>query len=123
MHAEHDGGRDHGERRKADHDDLLFIGYLSYYLAYCRTKELAKQAASGAPHGPNRATRREARIATAAVGLIDEPAQADAIVREGRGDLVALARAELRDPYWPLHAAGALGVDIPWPIQYERAKP
>jgi len=36
---------------------------------------------------------------------------------------VAFARAELRDPYWPLHAADALGVDVPWPDQYVRAKP
>jgi len=67
--------------------------------------------------------RRETGIATAAVGLITEPEQADALVREGRADLVAFARAELRDPYWPLHAAAALGVDMPWPAQYERAKP
>jgi len=67
--------------------------------------------------------RREAGIATAAVGLITTPEQAEAIVREGQADLVAFARAELRDPYWPLHAADALGADVPWPIQYGRAKP
>jgi len=66
--------------------------------------------------------RREAGIATAAVGLIVEPAQADAIVRGGQADLVGLARAELRDPNWPLHAAAALGHDLPWPDQYARAK-
>ncbi len=66
--------------------------------------------------------RREAGVGTAAVGLITEPEQADAIVREGQANLVAFARAELRDPYWPLRAAEALGVDAPWPIQYERAK-
>jgi 2,4-dienoyl-CoA reductase-like NADH-dependent reductase (Old Yellow Enzyme family) len=65
--------------------------------------------------------RREARVATGAVGLITEPAQADAIVREGRADLVLLARELLRDPYWPLHAADALGVTVPWPAQYLRA--
>jgi 2,4-dienoyl-CoA reductase-like NADH-dependent reductase (Old Yellow Enzyme family) len=67
--------------------------------------------------------RREAGIRTGAVGLITEPAEADAIVRAGRADLVLLARAELRDPYWPLHAAVALGVEAPWPSQYLRAKP
>ncbi len=46
---------------------------------------------------------------TAAVGLITTPAQADAIVREGDADMVMLARAMLRDPYWPLHAAAELG--------------
>jgi 2,4-dienoyl-CoA reductase-like NADH-dependent reductase (Old Yellow Enzyme family) len=65
--------------------------------------------------------RREAAVATGAVGLITEPAQADAIVREGRADLVLLARELLRDPYWPLHAADALGQVVPWPPQYLRA--
>jgi 2,4-dienoyl-CoA reductase-like NADH-dependent reductase (Old Yellow Enzyme family) len=73
---------------------------------------------------PNAArVRREARIRTGAVGLITEPAQADAILREGQADLVLLARGELLDPYWPLHAALALGVDVPWPPQYLRARP
>jgi 2,4-dienoyl-CoA reductase-like NADH-dependent reductase (Old Yellow Enzyme family) len=69
------------------------------------------------------AIRAGAGIATGAVGLITEPAQAEAIVAEGRADVVLLARALLRDPYWPLHAARALGVDLPWPVQYLRAKP
>ncbi len=67
--------------------------------------------------------RRESGVMTGAIGLITEAQQADAIVREGRADLVLLARAELRDPYWPLHAAAALDVDVPWPAQYLRAKP
>jgi hypothetical protein len=37
--------------------------------------------------------------------------------------VVFLARELLRDPYWPLHAARILGVDVPWPRQYQRAKP
>jgi 2,4-dienoyl-CoA reductase-like NADH-dependent reductase (Old Yellow Enzyme family) len=65
--------------------------------------------------------RREAKIATGAVGLITEPAQADAIVREGRADCVLLARELLRDPYWPLRAARELGHHVPWPAQYLRA--
>ena len=67
--------------------------------------------------------RRQARIATAAVGLITEPAQAEEILQSGKADAVLLARAMLRDPYWPLHAAHALGVDAAWPTQYLRAKP
>ncbi|MGH7707882.1 MAG: NADH:flavin oxidoreductase/NADH oxidase [Vulcanimicrobiaceae bacterium] len=67
--------------------------------------------------------RREAGIATGAVGLITQPEQADAIVGEGQADLVFLARELLRDPYWPLHAANALGVDVGWPSQYQRARP
>jgi 2,4-dienoyl-CoA reductase-like NADH-dependent reductase (Old Yellow Enzyme family) len=65
--------------------------------------------------------RRDAGVATAAVGLITTPAQADAIVRGGGADVVLLARQLLRDPYWPLHAAKALGASITWPVQYQRA--
>jgi 2,4-dienoyl-CoA reductase-like NADH-dependent reductase (Old Yellow Enzyme family) len=65
--------------------------------------------------------RRDAGIATGAVGLITEPADAEAIVAEGRADLVFLARELLRDPYWPLFAAQALGAKAPWPAQYLRA--
>ena len=65
--------------------------------------------------------RERAGIATAAVGLITEPAQADEIIRSGGADLVLLARAVLRDPYWPLHAAKKLGAEIRWPVQYQRA--
>jgi 2,4-dienoyl-CoA reductase-like NADH-dependent reductase (Old Yellow Enzyme family) len=67
--------------------------------------------------------RRDAGIPTGAVGLITTPAQAEAIVAEGRADAVLLARALLRDPYWPLHAAEALGVPGEWPVQYLRAAP
>lgn len=67
--------------------------------------------------------RREAGVMTAAVGMITEPKQADQIIRTGQADLVVMAREFLRDPYWPLHAARTLGHDLPWPPQYERAKP
>jgi 2,4-dienoyl-CoA reductase-like NADH-dependent reductase (Old Yellow Enzyme family) len=67
--------------------------------------------------------RRGANIATAAVGYITEPKQADDIVRQGRADLVLLARQMLVDPYWPAHAARALGQKdkLPPPNQYARA--
>ena len=68
------------------------------------------------------ALRREAGIATAAVGLISEPRQAEAIVAEGSADLVLLARQMLREPYWPLRAARELGAEAAWPPQYLRAK-
>ncbi len=61
-------------------------------------------------------------ILTGAVGMITSPAQADQIIRNGEADMVLLARQFLRDPYWPLHAAKKLGVDVPWPKQYLRAK-
>lgn len=67
--------------------------------------------------------RAEAGIPTAAVGMITEAHQADAIVRSGQADMVLLGRELLRDPYWPLHAAHALGLDMTWPAQYERARP
>ena len=67
--------------------------------------------------------RRDARIMTGAVGMIIAPEQAEAILRENQADVVFLARELLRDPYWPLHAAHTLAVDVPWPLQYVRAKP
>jgi 2,4-dienoyl-CoA reductase-like NADH-dependent reductase (Old Yellow Enzyme family) len=70
-----------------------------------------------------RAIRAEAGVATSAVGLITEAPQADEIIRSGSADAVLLARELLRDPYWPLRAARILGVDVPWPDQYLRAKP
>ncbi|MFL6230484.1 MAG: NADH:flavin oxidoreductase/NADH oxidase [Pyrinomonadaceae bacterium] len=68
------------------------------------------------------AIRREANVATGAVGLLTEPDQAEQIIASGEADAVFLARALLRDPYWALHAAKALGVDVAYPVQYERAK-
>lgn len=55
--------------------------------------------------------RTEAEIATMAVGGIVEAKQAEAIIADGKGDIVLLARQMLRDPYWPMHAAQELGVD------------
>ena len=67
--------------------------------------------------------RAEAGIPTAAVGMITEPAQANAVIEHGESDLVLLAREMLRDPYWPLHAAIALSEPASWPTQYLRAAP
>jgi 2,4-dienoyl-CoA reductase-like NADH-dependent reductase (Old Yellow Enzyme family) len=81
------------------------------------------------PMGPNfqvpfaAAIRKEASIATGAVGFITEAWQAEDILTEDQADVVLLAREMLRDPYWPLHAAATLGDDIVWPKQYLRAKP
>jgi 2,4-dienoyl-CoA reductase-like NADH-dependent reductase (Old Yellow Enzyme family) len=66
--------------------------------------------------------KAQGKIATGAVGLITEAEQADAIIRAGQADIVLLAREMLRDPYWPLHAANELGIDVAWPAQYQRAK-
>ena len=67
--------------------------------------------------------KREVGILTGAVGLITTPAEAEQIITSGQADLILLGREELRDPYFPLHAAHALGADVAWPPQYERAKP
>jgi 2,4-dienoyl-CoA reductase-like NADH-dependent reductase (Old Yellow Enzyme family) len=67
--------------------------------------------------------RRETGVATGAVGMITSPAQADHIIRTGQADLVLLARALLRDPYWPLRAGRELGQKFAWPVQYLRAAP
>jgi 2,4-dienoyl-CoA reductase-like NADH-dependent reductase (Old Yellow Enzyme family) len=65
--------------------------------------------------------RKEAGIATGAVGLITEPQQAEDIIASGQADVVLLAREELRDPYFPRRAAKVLGVEIEAPLQYGRA--
>ena len=65
--------------------------------------------------------RREAGVATQAVGLITRGAQAETILRAGAADLIALARGVLFDPYWPRHAAADLGEDdiyADMPVQY-----
>jgi len=91
----------------------------------CSSGGMVPEAAP--PFGPGFQTPfasaiRKLGIATGAVGFITDPAQAEQIVATGLADAVFLAREMLRDPYWPLHAARALGVDLPWPVQYERAK-
>lgn len=69
------------------------------------------------------AIRKDCGIATAAVGLITDARQAETILQEGKADLICMARAMLRDPYFALHAADELGASVPWPKQYERAQP
>ena len=69
------------------------------------------------------AIRQEAQIATGAVGFITQPVQAEQIIATGQADAILMAREFLREPYWPLHAAKVLNVDIPWPPQYLLAKP
>ncbi|KAA9042185.1 NADH:flavin oxidoreductase/NADH oxidase [Ginsengibacter hankyongi] len=66
--------------------------------------------------------KKESGILTGAVGLITTAEQAEEILAKGQADIIVIARQFLRDPYFPLHAARELNVDIPWPLQYERAK-
>jgi 2,4-dienoyl-CoA reductase-like NADH-dependent reductase (Old Yellow Enzyme family) len=67
--------------------------------------------------------KKETGVLTGAVGLITEAEQAEDIVASSKADLIFLARELLRDPYFPMHAAEALGDDLKWADQYERAKP
>ncbi|WP_016949030.1 NADPH dehydrogenase NamA [Anabaena sp. PCC 7108] len=65
--------------------------------------------------------RREAKIATGAVGMITAPEQADHIIRTGQADIVLIGREMLRDPYWARRAAKQLRQSVSVPIQYDRA--
>ena len=67
--------------------------------------------------------RRDAGIATRAVGLITSPKQAESVIADGRADMVALARAVLDNPHWGWQAALALGADVARPPQYARSAP
>jgi NADPH2 dehydrogenase len=67
--------------------------------------------------------KKEAGIATRAVGMIVKPEQAEAIVAQGKADMVALARGFLDDPHWGWHAAKALGAEVARPQQYARTAP
>ncbi len=64
--------------------------------------------------------RREAGIATGAVGLITQARHAQEIVQAGQADAVLIGRQSLRDPYWPLRAAAELGRAPAVPFQYQR---
>jgi len=70
-----------------------------------------------------RQIKEETGLPTMAVGLITEPAQAEAIVANGDADMVALARGMLYDPRWPWHAAAELGGQVSAPPQYWRSQP
>ena len=67
--------------------------------------------------------KREVGIATRTVGLIATAKQAEAIIADGKADMVALARAMLDDPHWGWHAAQMLGAEVARPKQYQRAAP
>ena len=67
--------------------------------------------------------RGETGILTGAIGMITSMNQADTILREGRADVILMAREFLREPYWPLHAAHVEGFQASWPAQYLRAAP
>ena len=67
--------------------------------------------------------RHETGIVVRTVGMITTAKQAEAIVTEGKADMVALARAFLDNPHWGWHAAQALSADVARPVQYQRSAP
>jgi NADPH2 dehydrogenase len=67
--------------------------------------------------------KAQSGMATRTVGLIATPKRAEAIVAEGKADMVALARAMLDNPHWGWHAAKVLGAEVARPKQYQRAAP
>jgi len=66
--------------------------------------------------------RKETGILTGAVGMITDAQQAETILEKAQADLIIIARASLREPYFALHSSKVLGTDINWPVQYQRAK-
>ncbi len=70
--------------------------------------------------GYSREIRREIGIPTVAVGMITEASHAEAMLREGHADLIALARELMDNPNWPLHAARALGYTDPLELVHAR---
>ena len=101
------------------------LGALGVDLIDCSSGGLAPQ--QKIPVGPGyqvpfaERIKRDAGMKTGAVGLITTAQQAEEIVGGGKADVVLLAREFLRDPYFALHAARALGEKVPGPIQYGRA--
>ncbi|MSP03166.1 MAG: NADH:flavin oxidoreductase/NADH oxidase [Acetobacteraceae bacterium] len=70
---------------------------------------------------PFAAAVKQAGVPSMAVGLILDGPQAEQILRDGHADLIAIGRQALYDPFWPLHAAEALGCDPGfglWPEEY-----
>ena len=66
--------------------------------------------------------KKQTGILTGAVGIITTALQAEEILQLQQADIIIIAREHLRDPYFALHAAKEMDVDIAWPDQYARAK-
>jgi NADPH2 dehydrogenase len=72
--------------------------------------------------GFSRTIKEMTSLRTIGGGLVTDPAMADEAIRENVADLIFIGRELLRNPFWPLMSARTLGVDLKWPLQYERAK-
>ena len=66
--------------------------------------------------------KRKLGLPVMAVGMLESPELAEATLKNGSADFIALGRELLRNPYWPLQAARSLNQEIEWPEQYRRAK-
>jgi 2,4-dienoyl-CoA reductase-like NADH-dependent reductase (Old Yellow Enzyme family) len=66
--------------------------------------------------------KQSVRMKVRAVGMIADPLQAEAIIAEGKADMVAMARAFLDNPRWVWHAAERFGVKLEYPPQYARSR-
>jgi 2,4-dienoyl-CoA reductase-like NADH-dependent reductase (Old Yellow Enzyme family) len=69
------------------------------------------------------AVRHGAGIATMAVGQITEPRQAEAVLAEGKADMIAIGRRLMFNPHWAWTAASELGVFLKYPARYRNAHP
>ena len=106
----------------------LYTYWRSTYVINCSSGGLSDETRSmNVPRGLgfqvpfSERIRREADVMTQSVGAILDGHQAEAILQEGRADLVAVGRQALYDPYWAHHAAHSLGYDLrfgDWPIQH-----
>jgi 2,4-dienoyl-CoA reductase-like NADH-dependent reductase (Old Yellow Enzyme family) len=105
------------------------IGPLGVDLIDCSSGGITPAANAKIQAGPNYQVpfsaeiRSQTGIPTGAIGMITSAAQADTILREGRADVIEMAREFLREPYWPLHVAHQEGFPASWPAQYLRAAP
>jgi len=105
------------------------LGPLGVDLVDCSSGGISPAANAKIPVAPNyqvpfaEEIRRETGTLTGAIGMITSISQADTILREGRADVILMAREFLREPYWPLHAAHVEGFPASWPAQYLRAAP
>lgn len=69
------------------------------------------------------AVKKDAGIATGAVGLIKTAKQAEEILQNEQADLIFVAREILRNPYLPVRGSFKNNDHCFFPPQYERARP
>jgi 2,4-dienoyl-CoA reductase-like NADH-dependent reductase (Old Yellow Enzyme family) len=103
--------------------DLKALGFDFVCVSSGGVTAETRNPATPAYNAPLAAKVREAGLPTRTVGLITAPKQAEALIADGKTDMVALARGVLDDPRWGWHAALELGAEVERPPQYQRAGP